>query len=209
MLQHSSKYDPSIREALKKADWNAVLPRVLKYAVSRAKIFSWLGDKVDPEVLVQEAIARTYGNGTRGNYRNWNREKCPDLANFLIGIIRSMTSHDAEHGVEFPKESLFKEDGSPKDEKILKSADETARVLMPKTPEVELIENENFRSLKDQLDSISIDNEDLGLVIVCLEDGISKPRQIAQETGFDINNVNNLLRKLRRKFDKFNWKMKK
>jgi DNA-directed RNA polymerase specialized sigma24 family protein len=209
MLKHSSKYDPSIHEKLEKADWDAALPRVLKYAVSRAKIFKWLGDEVEPEALVQEAIARAYGTGTRGNYRNWNREKCPDLANFLIGIIRSMTSHEAEHGSEFPKESLFDEDGSPKDEKLLKSADEVAGALMPKTSEVELIENENLRTLNDELDSISVEDEDLGLVIVCIEDGISKPRHIAEETGFEINKVNNLLRKLRRKLDKYNPKMKK
>ena len=209
MLQHSSKYDPSIHEKLEKADWDAALPRVLKYAVSRAKIFKWLGDEVEPEALVQEAIARAYGTGTRGNYRNWNREKCPDLVSFLIGIIRSMTSHEAEHGSEFPKESLFDEDGSPKDEKLLKSADEVAGALMPKTSEVELIENENLRTLNDELDSISVEDEDLGLVIVCIEDGISKPRHIAEETGFEINKVNNLLRKLRRKLDKYNPKTKK
>jgi len=209
MLKHSSKYDPSIHEKLGKADWDAALPRVLKYAVSRAKIFKWLGDEVEPEALVQEAIARAYGTGTRGNYRNWNREKCPDLANFLIGIIRSMTSHEAEHGSEFPKESFFDEDGSPKDEKLLKSADEVTGALMSKTSEVELIENENLRTLNDELDSISVEDEDLGLVIVCIEDGISKPRHIAEETGFEINKVNNLLRKLRRKLDKYNPKMKK
>ena len=209
MLKHSSKYDPSIHEKLEKADWDAAIPRVLKYAVSRAKIFKWLGDEVEPEALVQEAIARAYGTGTRENYRNWNREKCPDLANFLIGIIRSMTSHEAEHGSEFPKESLFDEDGSPKDEKLLKSADEVAGALMPKTSEVELIENENLRTLNDELDSISVEDEDLGLVIVCIEDGISKPRHIAKETGFEINKVNNLLRKLRRKLAKYNPKMKK
>ncbi len=209
MLKHSSKYDPSIHEKLEEADWDTALLRVLKYAVSRAKIFKWLGDEVEPEALVQEAIARAYGTGTRGNYRNWNREKCPDLANFLIGIIRSMTSHEAEHGSEFPKESLFDEDGSPKDEKLLKSADEVAGALIPKTSEVELIENENLRTLNDELDSISVEDEDLGLVIVCIEDGISKPRYIAEETGFEINKVNNLLRKLRRKLDKYNPKTKK
>lgn len=209
MPQHSSKYNPSIREELNNADWDAALPRVLKYAVSRAKIFKWLGDEVEPEVLVQEAIACAYGIGTRGNYRNWNREKCPDLASFLIGIIRSMTSHEAEHGSEFPKESLFNEDGLLKDEKILKTCNETAGALMPKTPEAELIENENLRILNDELHSISVEEEDLGLVIVCIDYGISKPRHIAEETGFEIKKVNNLLRKLRRKLDKYNPKTKK
>ena len=44
MLQSSPKYDPTIYEELEKADWDAALPRVLKYAVSRAKIFKWLGE---------------------------------------------------------------------------------------------------------------------------------------------------------------------
>lgn len=97
MLQHSPKYDTSIHEELEKADWDATLPKVFKYALSRAKIFKWLGDEVEPEALVQEAIARAYGVGTGGTYRNWNKETCPDLGNFLIGIIRSMTSHKDEH----------------------------------------------------------------------------------------------------------------
>jgi DNA-directed RNA polymerase specialized sigma24 family protein len=209
MLQHSSKYDLAIHKELEKAGWDAALPRALKYAVSRAKIFRWFGDEIEPEELIQEAIARAYGIGIRENFRNWNTETCPDLGDFLIGIIRSMTSHKFEHEADFPKESLFKEDGSPKDEKILKSADETAGALMPKAPEAELIDKENLQALKDQLDSISIDDEDLGLIIVCLEDGISKPKYIAEETGFDVNKVNNLLKKLRRKLDKCNPKMKK
>jgi len=209
MLQHSSKYDPTIHEELNKADWNDARPRVLKYAVFRAKIFKWLGDEVEPEALVQEAIARAFGIGNRGNYRNWNREKCPDLENFLIGIIRSMTSHDAEHGTEFPKESLFNEDGSPKDEKILKSADETAGAFKPKTPEEKIIENENLRTFKGQLDCLSDGDEDLGMVILCIEEGISKPRHIVEETGFDKKKVNSLLKRLRRKLEKYKPKMKR
>jgi len=210
MLKHSSKYDPTIHEELDKADWEAVLPRVLKYTVSRAKIFRWLGDdEVEPEALVQEAIARAYGIGIRGGYRNWDTETCPDLADFLIGIIRSMTSHKAEHEAEFPRESLFNEDGSPKDEKILKAVDETARAFKPKTPEEEIIENENLQALKDELDRISNEDENLGMVILCIEDGISKPRHIAEETGFEIKKVNNLLKKLRRRLKNYNPKIKK
>ena len=209
MLQHSSKYDPSIHEELRKADWDVALPRVLKYAVSRAKIFRWLGDEVEPEALIEEAIARAYGVGIRGNYRNWNTETCPDLASFLIGIIRSMTSHKAQHEAEFPSESLFNEDGSPKDEKVLKHADETAGAFKPKTPEEEFIENENLQAFKDQLDRLSDGDEDLGMVILCIEEGISKPRHIVEETGFDKKKVNNLLKRLRRKLEKHNPKMKR
>jgi len=209
MLKHSSKYDPTIHADLKKADWDAALPRVLKYAVSRAKMFKWLGDEVEPEALAQEAIARAYGIGTRGNYRNWDKERCPDLGDFLIGIIRSMTSHKAEHEAEFPSESLFNEDGSAKDSKILKSCDETAGPSKPKTPEEEIIENENLQAFKDELDSLADGDEDLGMVILCIEDGISEPRNIADATGFEKDKVNYLLKRLRRKLDKYNPKRKR
>ena len=209
MLQCSPKYDPTIHEELDKADLDAVLPKVLKYAVSRAKMFRWLGDEVEPEALVHEAIARAYGIGIRGNYRNWNTEACPDFGNFLIGIIRSMTSHKAEHEAEFPRESIFNEDGSPNDEKILKSLDETAGAFKPKTPEEEIIENENFQAFKDELDRLSNEDEDLGMVILCIEDGVSEPRYIAEETGFDKKKVNNLLKRLRRKLKDYNPKMKR
>jgi DNA-directed RNA polymerase specialized sigma24 family protein len=209
MLQHSSKYDPTIHEELGKADWDAALPRVLKYAVFRAKIFRWLGDKVEPETLVQEAIARAYGIGSKENYRNWNTKTCPDLGDFLIGIIRSITSHKAEHEAEFPSESLFNEDGSPKDEKILKSADETAGASKPKTPEEEIIENENLQAFKDELDRLSDEDGDLGMVILCIEEGISKPRHIAEEAEFDKEKVNYLLKRLRRRLKKYNPKMKR
>jgi len=208
MSHDYSAYDPSIHEELKKINWDAVLPSVLKYAVWRTKKFGWLGEKVDPEALVQEAIARVYGIGTNGTYRNWDREACPDIAVLLIGIIRSMTSHMAEHEAGFPKESLFLEDGSPKDSKLFVSADETAGVIKPKTPEDELIEAENLQSLMSVLDSLGAEDEDLGMVILCIEDGISRPRFIARETGFEIDKVNNLMKKLRRKFKRFNPKIR-
>lgn len=204
MLQHSPKYDPSIHEELETADWDAALPKVFKYALSRAKIFKWLGDEVVPEALVQEAVARAYGVGTGGTYRNWKKETCPDLGDFLIGIIRSMTSNKAKHEAGFPSESLFNEDGSPKDAKILKSAGASNS----KNPEAEIIENENLQALQDELDRLSDGDEDLGMVILCIEDGISEPRNIAEMTGFEKVKINNLLRKLRRKLEKYNPKRK-
>jgi RNA polymerase sigma factor (sigma-70 family) len=203
MSVKSQKLDESIRTCLDEADWQSVLPAVLKYAEARARKFKWLGDQVDPEALVQEAIVRAYGGE-----RNWDREKCPRLENFLIGIIRSMTSHTVEHELNFPKESLYYDDGTPKNGEIFKSGDKTRGAFNPKTPEEELIEGDNLKNLMDILDELGSDNEELGMVILCLEDGIGKPREIAKETGYEINNVNNLLRKIRRKLDIYKPKKK-
>lgn len=208
MSQNPKAYDSSIRDDLDKVDWDAVLPKVLKYAIWRAKKFAWLGDQADPELLAQEAISRAYGVGTGGAYRNWDKEACPDIIDFLTGIIRSMTSHMAEHEADFPQESLFNKDGSLKDNKLFKSFDETVGVLQLKTPEVELIEAENLQALMVELDDIENEDEDMGMVILCIKDEISKPRDIAHETGFDVSKVNNVLRRLRRRLKHFNHKLR-
>jgi DNA-directed RNA polymerase specialized sigma24 family protein len=203
MSVKSQKLDESIRTCLDEADWSSVFPAVLKYAEARARKFKWLGDEVDPEALVQEAIVRAYGGE-----RNWDREKCPRLENFLIGIIRSMTSHTAEREINFPKLPLYYEDGTLRNGEIFKSSDRTHGASNPKTPEELLIEGDNLIDLMNILDELGSDNEELGMVILCLEYGIGKPREIAKETGYEINKVNNLLRKIRRKLDIYKPKKK-
>ena len=82
-------------------------------------------------------------------------------------------------------------------------ADTTEWLYRPKTPEEKLIEDENLQKLVNVLNNIENENEDLGMVILCIKEGISKPRYIAQEIGFEINKVNNLLKKIRRKLKDF------
>ncbi len=207
MQEYSEKYDASIQKDLDDADWNAVLPEVLKYAVERAKKFKWLGTyRMEPEELVQEAIVRAYGVGNDGGYRNWNKQDCPNLAKFLNGIIKSITSHEADHVVNFANEPIYNE-GQSKDEKILK-LDDTAEISKPKTPEEEFLEEENLRTFDDELDKLADGDVDLGMVILCIKDGIGEPRNIADETGLEIEKVYNLKRKLRRKLKKYQPKRK-
>ncbi len=208
MAEHSPRYDPSIRDELDKADWDSVFPAVLKYARSRAKKFEYLGYRVEPEELIHEAIARAYGVGTRSAYRNWNKDKCPKLSNFLIGIIRSITSHEAGHVSDFPEESLFNENGTPKDRKIIKSAETSDKISIPQSSEELVLEHENVKPLLNELDSIAQEDDDLGMVILCIQDGIGRPRHIAEETGFDPKKVSNLLRKLRNRLKDFKPKSK-
>ena len=204
MAKNSPRYDPSIRDELDKADWDSVFPAVLKYARWRAKKFQWLGDQVDPENLVHEAIARAYGGGTNGNYRNWNKDKYPKLEDFLISIIDSITSHKAGSAKKFPTEPIFNEDGTPKDKKVIKSAETSDKITIPRSPEEQVLEYEKIKPLLDELESIANEeDDDLGMVILCIQDGIGRQRHIVEETGFDKKKVNNLLRKLRNRLKNF------
>jgi hypothetical protein len=131
----SEKYDASIRTELDKQDWDEVLPRLLKYAESAARTLSWLGIGFDPMELVNEAISMAYGAGEGGTYRNWDRQKCPKLETFLIGIIKSNISHQAEHEASFPKEPLINDDGSARDIKPGIDASLLGDAFNPATPE--------------------------------------------------------------------------
>lgn len=206
ITDHSNKYDPSVRSELNQANWTDILPRVLKYAVIRARKYDFvMGNqiKLEAKELVSEAIARAYGVGKGGTYRNWNKGKYPDLVDFLISTINSMTRHEADHSKKFKKEALFYDDDSHRDFQIAPDLKETATVSNPKSPEEIVIESEKLDLLINELRTLQNEDEELGLVILCLEQGISRPRHIAEETGLEKDKVNNALRGLRKKLKKF------
>lgn len=203
MEKYSPKYDTSIRDDLDDADWDDVYPRVLKYAVWYSLKYKWLGEKLNPEDLVEEAVSRAYGNGHNGTYRNWNKTKYPELSNFLIGIVKSLGNHLVEHEKGFPSESLSNGQPEIQDRMISKKADEAMGAKFPKTPEVELLELEALNAIENKLETIASQDDDLEMLILCIVDGICAPRLIADETGFKIDKVYSLLKKLRRRLSAF------
>jgi DNA-directed RNA polymerase specialized sigma24 family protein len=198
------KYDPTTRDELDKlaqAEWEEACTRALKYAQWRAAKYGWLGVAVDPQDLVHEAIARAYGVGAGGTYRNWNKERYPTLKDLLISIISSMTSHEAEHSERFRNTSLYREDGTLREleaEALAGGAGPTG-VRFPTTPEEEILLAERRESISKELHKIAEGDVDLGMVILCLEDGTCAPREIAEEAGLDRETVYEKLRTLRRK----------
>lgn len=202
MEQPPEKYDPSVREELDAVDWGKVWPRVYKYAVWRARKYRWLGEQLQPEDLVQEALALAYGIGAKKTYRNWNKEKFPALEDFLISIIKSITSHAAKHDTSFPRESLTHEDGSPRVLKPDPAAHVVPETLKRGSSEQVLSQGEDLQRLLDKVETIiheDSEDEELQMVFLCLEEGISEPRLISEQTGYDIKVVYNILKRFRRK----------
>ena len=197
-----SKYDHSIHDVLDKQDWERVIPVVLKYAVARSKKYYWLGEKVNPEELVHEAIARAYGVGNNNDYRNWNREEYPKLEDFLISIISSMTNQCAEHLRKFPEESITKEDGTTRE--VTSSIDFQGGIdaLTSRNPEDLFVENEKLNEITEQLKSVANDDEEMGYVIMCLEDGICSRKKIAEISGCYVEKVYKIIRTLNRRLKK-------
>ncbi len=186
------KYNPKIREELGKvgeAGWQEISLQLLWFATSKARMLRTMGiADVDPEDLIQEAISLAYGGGPNNTYRNWNKEVYPDLAGFLISVIKSIVSHKKEHRYKF-KTGILDDDLGDKE---LKS-------LSPENPEELVAQKHDLTNLKEAIYERVKGDEEIEMVLLCLEDGISKPQRIAKETGYDINKVNNALRRLRRK----------
>lgn len=65
-----------------------------------------------------------------------------------------------------------------------------------------MIEEEDANNLFVKLAKLSEEDEELGMVVMCIEDGIAANRQIAKETGFEIKKVNNLKKKLKRRLER-------
>jgi len=114
--------NPEVRQELDEANWDDLLPRLLKYAQSNCRKIRWIGNIVaDPEELVEEAIALAYGVGKNNGYRAWNKEKFPNLHDFLLTIINSIISHLNEHHNKFPSDGIEDQEissASPNPEKV-------------------------------------------------------------------------------------------
>ncbi|MBW1947586.1 MAG: sigma-70 family RNA polymerase sigma factor [Deltaproteobacteria bacterium] len=182
------KYNPKIREELDKADWQEISLHLLRYANSKTKMLRAMGiTDVDPEDLIQEAILLAYGIGPNNTYRNWNKEVYPDLTGFLRSVIKSIVSHKMEKRKEI------------KAEPIDEAFDKDLMSLSPENPEALVSREHGLMKLKQAIYELIKGDEEVEMVWLCLEDGISKPQRIAEETGYDITTVNNALRRLRRK----------
>jgi DNA-directed RNA polymerase specialized sigma24 family protein len=201
-MSYKNGYDPSIRDELERIEWNSILPRAIKFALIKEKMLRRLGSELTYEDLIQEAITRLYGIGEGGSYRNWNYKKY-NATVFLKFVIKDLVKAELKKLARYKKEPLYRENGSEKNLIINKDGLNIADLLRTKSLEDIVIDAGAANDLLSKLEEISDDNEDLGMVIMCYEDGISKPREIAEITGFDKDKVNNLKRTLKRKLKLF------
>jgi hypothetical protein len=201
----AAAFDPSIIEVLERVDWNYVYPRLLRYAIYKCKKFEWLGTiTFDPESMTQEAVALAFGRGKDGNYRNWDRSKCPDIIKFLEGIVDSLVNHEYEKIKTFKTESIDYENQTSIDN--LRNSDFSVQnyfdCFSVTDPASELEMKENILRMVTSIRHAADGNKTANMVVACLEQGMGKPRDIADEIGIDVNEIYQILRRLRDKISK-------
>ena len=202
MSDTPDRYDPSNIDEILAQDWTDVFPRVFKYAKERSRKYYWISDAdINPEDLVNEAVARALGVGTGDTYRNWNKEVYPDIVDFLIGIIDSMTNHEGKHDSKFKKVPLLYEGGTENKEINIPVEHEVDCNNHP-TSEDAIIFEQEYDALVKQIRKALCGDEEAEMILLCIEEDICKPAHIAEATGYDINKVYNAMRRIRAKLQK-------
>lgn len=202
----SNKYDSKTRERLQqvsKEEWEKTLAQVLFYARRKTALLSLLDYRIDSEELVQEAIGRAYGVGTgkfdKLTYRNWDQDKYPLLANFLKSIVKSLVDHILkEHiGLEFLPTVDDDDLQTQKVEGLIHQQRPS------ENPETSLLNAERAKELLTALDAISSDDEEIGMYLLAVQEGHSDAVDQAKETGYDVKQIYNIRKRLRRKLAPF------
>jgi DNA-directed RNA polymerase specialized sigma24 family protein len=202
--------DSTTQDLLEKEDWDRIILRLTDHAVKKARWYGWRMGKsaetviggTSPEDVVLEAISKVFDGD-----RRWDPSENPDLFQYIKSVVDSLMNHltksfDCTNIRRMPQS----EEGEILEE-MLKPADpesDTARHLSRPSPNPEQIllrkeqEEAEQKAFDKLMESIKGD-DDLETVILCVMDGMMKPAEIAEATGFEINHVYQLMRKLNRK----------
>jgi len=185
---------------LENADWKDIILKLTRYALQRARVYSWRSGKSDqllggktPEDIAFEAIEKVL-SGTR----DWDPDKYPNLLTHLQWVVKSDMEHLAS-SMQHQATGRMPEPGEGEE------GYETIPDPSSPTPEEELIAREKEdleEKLKGELYAMVKGDEDLETLLLCFEEGIDKPEIIAAQTGWDVSKVYNLKRKLLRKASK-------
>lgn len=169
---------------LQKRDLEIIILRLTTHALYKVQRLSWQTGKKElpggkePKDLAFDAIQMVWTG-----QRAWDPDKQTDLLKHLKSIVDSLVSHlveSAEHTKrERPKEGIEEETFDPPDDQTPSPLDE-------------VIASNAFRKLRDQ----AKEDEDLELVLYCIEEGISRPTDISDTLRIPVDRVYKAKKKL-------------
>lgn len=168
-------------DRLNAENWQDILPKLHYYALNKLQRFVFLNEQYDvPGLAAQfadEAVELVWEE-----QRKWNTDYYDDLYAFLKGIVDSMIYNYVNSKEVRVTESL---------------------------PDVELIDLEHgsvpnpeqdmiVKEIEAEIKRLLAEDEKAAAVFDCLKDGL-KPREIAEELNWDVNEVYSTLKRVQRK----------
>ena len=208
-----------ILDLLEAADWKDIVFGLTRYAYWKASKYTWKSGNRNhlpggntPEDIALGAIEKVWSG-----VRDWNPDKYPNLLIHLMKVVDSDLNHlfkSMEHwkSERIPDKSDDLGIKGAHDESHAQISATIHQVSIAKNPEEQLIaveDKEYEHKVKNEFYAMVKGDEDLEMLILCFEERIDKPETIAAQTGWDIQKVYNLKRKLLRKAANFNKRMRK
>lgn len=197
--------DPDVQERLAGADWDRISLRLVDYALFKVRRLKWrTGDRESlPEGKTAEDLACEAIEKVLSGDRRWDPDACPDLVEYLKGVVDSLVSHLVISEEHRRVRRMPQTEEGQEVEELLKLANPgaaTAKHLVtaqidPETQTIGKMEAERF--VGEIFEEIAEDKE-LELVMDALLRGNVKAREIAAETGIDVGRVYKLREKLDR-----------
>ena len=190
---------PEIKEALKNSNIAELTIRLTGYAVYKIGQLTWEGRRgcgllpggISPEDLVQQAFTKALEG-----QRVWDPVRCPSIYKFLAGIIRSDIStivEGQEHRGFSRESSLSDGDGNAVSLDQLNIQDPSH------------LEKENEEIHTDFYLNLC-DDPELAKLLEHMFDGHITPRDLAVIMDRPVEEINNLKRRFRRRWQQFQAK---
>jgi len=180
--------DPEVRRHIEQTNWEDLTKRLLFYVSTRLRLIYGHGGGIalpggqSPEDIVQETVSR-FLEGKR----KWNPSRVT-LFDFLVGVARSLISHHHELKETQSRETrVLVHTNVPEDDTPGTRRQEA--VDSARTPEEAIIPLDTLNKAFKRLYEKAGEEEDYNLVLMCIEDGITKSAEIAGETGLDVLRV--------------------
>jgi len=173
-----------VRAALRGADWEAILPRLLAYANRRIRRVGWYrGVREEASAMSAEELVHTAIDRCLDGSRTWNGDGPLDLERFLCGVIKSLCWNAKKGALRHPTNAL-------------EDSDEASRAP---SAEEQLATAEDERAVLHAIEACTVDDADLTSFYLAVLDGNTKRDEIARVLGWTPERVSVARRKLNRR----------
>lgn len=175
-----------LRAALREANWDALLPRLVDYTERRLRRLRWVvgRDEEPSAVSVQEMINEAIDRCLTG-VRTWNADDPPELGAFLCGVIKSITFTEKKKEVRSKVDHV---------EEVGVGAPGPAPSVLDA-----LEEEEGTRAICATVEACLKGDEKLELLYLAILDGNVKREAIAEALGWSVDEVTAARNKLQRR----------
>lgn len=192
---------------IKEYEWDKLILSLTKYTFYEMERKYWKYGRV-PKGLTPEDIALDSITALFEGTRKWDYANRPDLLGFLKSVADSKISHLFElEDYNLIERFPVTEDGQEVEE-LMKKADPVSENACyspadPQDPEKILIQKqaiEGDKAAVSALFEVVKGDDQLENLFMLIMDGYLKPSEIAEKMKIDVKEVNNLQKRIRRKY---------